>query len=76
LNLRAIALPLSELSRIPTVVLASGGQNKIPAIAAALRARFGSVIICDEDTARAARDLALASEVAMKPRTRKHRSRQ
>ncbi len=75
-NLRAIALPLSELPRIPTVVLASGGQNKIPAIAAALKARFGSVIICDEDTARAARDLALASEVSMKPRTRRRRSRQ
>ncbi|QRM29078.1 sugar-binding transcriptional regulator [Microvirga sp. VF16] len=66
LNLRAIALPLSELSRIPTVVLASGGQNKIPAIAAAMKARLASVIICDEETAKAARGLALTGEISRK----------
>jgi DNA-binding transcriptional regulator LsrR (DeoR family) len=66
LNLRAIALPLSELSRIPTVVLASGGQNKIPAIAGALKARLATVIICDEDTAKTARDLARNGEISRK----------
>jgi len=76
LNLRAIALPLNELSGIPTVVLASGGQNKIPAIAAALKARLGSVIICDEDTARAARDLALTERTPEKSQPLRRRSRQ
>jgi DNA-binding transcriptional regulator LsrR (DeoR family) len=56
LNQRAIALPLRDLSRIPTVVLASGGRNKIRALAGALRARLASVIISDEDTASAALD--------------------
>jgi DNA-binding transcriptional regulator LsrR (DeoR family) len=54
LNRRAIALPLHDLKRIPTVVLASGGANKIVAIAGALRAGLASVLVCDEDTARAA----------------------
>jgi lsr operon transcriptional repressor len=54
LNRRAIALPLHELRRIPTVVLASGGQNKTLALAGAMKAQLASVIICDEDTARAA----------------------
>jgi DNA-binding transcriptional regulator LsrR (DeoR family) len=56
LNRRAIALPLHDLSRIPTVVLASGGANKTLAIAGAMRAKLASVLICDEDTARAAFD--------------------
>src|SRR6185312_13666269 len=54
INRRAIALPLDELRRIPTVILASGGINKAPIIAAALRARLISVLVCDERTARAA----------------------
>jgi lsr operon transcriptional repressor len=57
LNRRAIALSLQDLSRIPTVVLASGGENKTRALAGAMRARLASVIICDEDTARAAFEL-------------------
>jgi len=58
LNLRAIALPLEHLPRIPTVILASGGKNKTAAIAGALKAGLASVIVCDEDTARGACDLA------------------
>ncbi|MEO8849829.1 MAG: sugar-binding transcriptional regulator [Casimicrobiaceae bacterium] len=58
LNRRAIALPLRELASIPTVVFAAGGRHKVRAIAAALRAGFGSVLVCDEDTARAAMQLA------------------
>lgn len=57
-NQRAIALPLADLRRIPTVILASGGANKTKAIAAVLKARLASVIVCDEDTARAAAQLA------------------
>lgn len=62
LNRRAIALPLADLSRIPTVILASGGKNKTAAIAGALKAGLGSIIVCDEDTARDARDLACAGK--------------
>jgi lsr operon transcriptional repressor len=58
LNHRAIALPLDDLPRIPTVILASGGKNKTAAVAGALLAHLASVIICDEDTARGACDLA------------------
>jgi lsr operon transcriptional repressor len=54
LNRRAIALPLHDLSRIPTVILASGGRNKTRALAGALKARLASIIICDENTARSA----------------------
>lgn len=54
LNRRAIALPLDDLSRIPTVVLTSGGANKTRAVAGALRAKRASVLVCDEDTARQA----------------------
>jgi DNA-binding transcriptional regulator LsrR (DeoR family) len=61
INRRAIALPLQDLSRIPTVVFAAGGRHKVRAIASVLRAGLGSVLICDEDTARAAAKLARAA---------------
>jgi len=54
INRRAIALPLQELRRIPTVILASGGRNKAAVIAAALRAGLASVLITDEEAAAAA----------------------
>jgi DNA-binding transcriptional regulator LsrR (DeoR family) len=53
-NRRAIAVPLRDLSRIPTVVFAAGGRHKAHVIAAVLRSRPGSVLVCDEATARAA----------------------
>ncbi|TCR65285.1 sugar-binding transcriptional regulator [Bosea sp. BK604] len=53
INRRAIALPLAELSQIPTVILASGGLNKAAVIAASMRSRLASVLITDEDTAAA-----------------------
>jgi DNA-binding transcriptional regulator LsrR (DeoR family) len=62
INRRAIALPLRDLSRIPTVVFAAGGRHKVRAIAAVLRAGLGSVFVCDEATARAA--VKLAQEAA------------
>ena len=59
LNRRAIALPLAELSRVPTVVFAAGGRHKVQALAAVLRGGYGSVFVTDESTARAAVTLAL-----------------
>lgn len=64
LNRRAIALPLDDLSRIPTVVLTSGGANKTRAVAGALRAKRASVLVCDEDTARQAYALLRAEDAA------------
>jgi Transcriptional regulator, contains sigma factor-related N-terminal domain len=64
LNRRAIALPLDDLSRIPTVVLTSGGANKTRAVAGALRAKRASVLVCDEDTARQAYALLRAKDGA------------
>jgi len=58
LNRRAIALPLRDLSRIPTVVFAAGGRHKVHAIASVLLSGLGSVIVSDEATARAACALA------------------
>ncbi len=53
INRRAIALPLEDLRKIPTVILASGGVNKTEIIAAALRGKLASVLITDEDVAAA-----------------------
>ena len=58
LNRRAIALPLRDLARVPMVVFAAGGRYKVRAIAAVLRGGYGSVLVSDEDTARAAAMLA------------------
>ncbi|SCW78996.1 DNA-binding transcriptional regulator LsrR, DeoR family [Rhizobium mongolense subsp. loessense] len=58
LNLRAIAPPLEALRKIPNVVFASGGINKVEAIAAVLLSGLGTVLVCDEDTARAALSVA------------------
>ena len=64
LNQRVLAPGVTELSRIPTVVVASGGANKSAIIAAVLRARLASVLICDEATASAALRLALRDDSA------------
>lgn len=58
LNRRAIALPLRSLAGNMTVVFAAGGRHKIRAIAATLRGGYGSVLVSDEATARAAAALA------------------
>jgi len=72
LNRRAIALPLGDITRIPIVILTSGGKNKTAAIAGALKARIPSVIICDEDTARGACDLVRTGETSrMEPDRRR-----
>ena len=53
INRRAIALSLEALRRIPTVILASGGMNKSRVIAAVVKAKLVSVLICDARTATA-----------------------
>lgn len=70
LNQRAIALPLEQLGRIPTVVFAAGGRHKIAAIAATLRSGYCNVLVCDEDTARKAIALAQGSAPAVGRRRR------
>jgi DNA-binding transcriptional regulator LsrR (DeoR family) len=60
LNRRVIAPAIEVLRKIPTVIVASGGRNKVHVLAAVLRARLASVLICDEQTAAAA--LAIARE--------------
>jgi lsr operon transcriptional repressor len=51
LNKRAISPSLDVLANIPTVIVASGGQNKAAIIAAVLLARLAKVLVCDEKTA-------------------------
>jgi DNA-binding transcriptional regulator LsrR (DeoR family) len=58
INRRAITLSMGALRRIPTLVFASGGLHKAAAIAAILRSGLGGVIISDEDTVRAAVEIA------------------
>ena len=53
INHRAIALSFDALQKIPTVILASGGANKSRVIAAVVKARLVSVLICDGRTATA-----------------------
>lgn len=49
---RVVALDLEDLRRVPRVVIASGGQRKVAALAAALQAVRASVLITDERAAR------------------------
>jgi DNA-binding transcriptional regulator LsrR (DeoR family) len=62
LNRRVIAPSIEVLRKIPTMIVASGGRNKVHVLAAVLRARLASVLICDEQTAAAA--LALVREAS------------
>lgn len=57
INDRVIALPIAALADIPTVILASGGLNKAPVIAAVLRAGLIDVLVSDEATVTAALEL-------------------
>jgi DNA-binding transcriptional regulator LsrR (DeoR family) len=51
LNQRVISPTLKVLAGIPTVIVASGGINKAPIIAAVLRKKLVSVLVTDEATA-------------------------
>jgi DNA-binding transcriptional regulator LsrR (DeoR family) len=52
-NDRVMAIGLDVVSAIPNVVLAAGGQHKIAAIRAALKAVDANVLITDSETATA-----------------------
>jgi DNA-binding transcriptional regulator LsrR (DeoR family) len=52
LNRRTIAITLDDLRKIKRVVLVSGGAKKFHVTRAALRGRYPSVLVTDEDTAR------------------------
>ncbi|HKU87663.1 MAG TPA: sugar-binding domain-containing protein [Casimicrobiaceae bacterium] len=52
-NRRVVAVNLSDLRRVPAIVLAAGGARKAAAIRAALRATGARVLITDEAAARA-----------------------
>jgi lsr operon transcriptional repressor len=54
LNKRVISPSLKVLRAIPTVIVASGGINKAPILAAVLRAKLAAVLVCDEQAAVAA----------------------
>lgn len=58
LNDRVMALPVGALAAIPTVILASGGVNKAPIIAATLRAGLIDVLVSDEITVTSALELS------------------
>lgn len=53
LNRRVIALPPDELRNVPTVILASGGVEKVAVIRAALKQGLADVLVTDEVTASA-----------------------
>ncbi|CAN5516867.1 sugar-binding transcriptional regulator [soil metagenome] len=53
-NKRVIALPIDMLRKIDTVIVASGGLNKIAVLASILRGNLCNVLIADEASARAA----------------------
>ncbi|MCC8392291.1 sugar-binding transcriptional regulator [Paraburkholderia sp. MMS20-SJTR3] len=52
LNRRTVAISLDDLRKIKDVVLVSGGTKKFEVTRAALRGRYASVLVTDEDTAR------------------------
>ena len=52
LNRRTIAITLDDLRKIQRVVLVSGGAKKFHVTRAALRGRYPSVLVTDEDTAQ------------------------
>jgi lsr operon transcriptional repressor len=51
LNRRTVAISLDDLRRIQRVLLVSGGENKFVVTRAALRGRYPSVLVTDENTA-------------------------
>lgn len=52
LNRRTVAITLGDLRKIKRVVLVSGGAKKFAVTRAALRGRYPSVLVTDEETAR------------------------
>lgn len=60
LNDRAVALRPEHLRKIPRVILASGGKNKVAMIRGVLVAKLANILVTDEVTAQSL--LALARE--------------
>ncbi len=54
INGRVIGLPVADLARVRTVVVAAGGMNKVPIIAAALQGGVAKVLVSDEEAVKAA----------------------
>lgn len=52
LNRRTVAISLEDLRKIQRVILVSGGAKKFAVTRAALRGRYPSVLVTDEETAR------------------------
>jgi DNA-binding transcriptional regulator LsrR (DeoR family) len=52
LNRRTVAISLEDLRKIQRVILVSGGTKKFAVTRAALRGRYPSVLVTDEQTAR------------------------
>lgn len=53
LHKRVIGTDLDQLRRMKNVIAIAGGQQKVPAITAALRGRYFEVLVTDADTAAA-----------------------
>lgn len=53
LHERVMGLPLKSLRGTPQMIAVAGGQDKIPAIRAALRGDFIDIFVTDEETAKA-----------------------
>ena len=51
-NQRIMAIDLDDVARIPHVILAAGGEQKVSAILAALRTVSAAALITDAATAR------------------------
>ena len=56
INDRVIGLSLDDLNKIENVILAAGGLQKVPVIAAALKRGFVDTLVTDENTAMALLD--------------------
>ena len=56
INERVIGLSLDDLNKIENVILAAGGLQKVPVIAAALKRGFVDTLVTDENTAMALLD--------------------
>ncbi|MFV2063973.1 MAG: sugar-binding transcriptional regulator, partial [Chloroflexota bacterium] len=54
---RVVGIGLDDLRRAPLVVVCVGGEEKIPAIAGALRGRLFNTLVTDEHTARGVLEL-------------------
>lgn len=52
INHRVIALPVPDLARVPTVILASGGKEKLEVLHGTLSLGVVSILVTDEETAR------------------------